>query len=133
MKGLIVDTGVFYALLDSDDSYHKQAQAELNQVIRQNLKLYTSFPVLLESYSLILYRLGFIVAQDFLKYCDDCIEIINPVPEQYQKAQLKITQYPDQKITLVDAITAILSEEEQLLVWSYDFHFDIMQSTRWRS
>jgi predicted nucleic acid-binding protein len=41
MKGLIVDTGVFYALLDADDSYHKQAQAELNQIILKLLKIQT--------------------------------------------------------------------------------------------
>jgi predicted nucleic acid-binding protein len=45
MKGLIIDTGVFYALLDKSDTYHQRSQAELKLVIQQDLTLYVSFPV----------------------------------------------------------------------------------------
>lgn len=103
----------------------------MNTAIAQKLSLYSVYPVIIESYSLILYRLGFETAQRFLKYSQDCITLLNPTPEQYEKAQLELAKYPDQKITLVDAITVIVSAETNSLVWLYDFHFDIMQSKRW--
>jgi predicted nucleic acid-binding protein len=44
----------------------------------------------------------------------------------------KVSRYPDQKITLVDAIVAVLSEKMNLPVWSYDYHFDVMGIPVWR-
>lgn len=123
MTKIIVDTGIFYALLDKDDRYHQQAQAEMHTAIAQKLSLYAVYPVIIESYSLILYRLGFETAQRFLKYSQDCITLLNPTPEQYEKAQLELAKHPDQKITLVEAITATVAAEKNLLVWSYDFSF----------
>lgn len=132
MKGIIIDTGVFYALLDKSDTYHKQAQSELNIVIEKNLTIYVSFPVFLETYSLLLYRLGFMTAKAFTEYCDTSVEFINPNQKQYLLAKDKVIQYPDQKITLVDGMTAILSIQMNLPVWTYDYHFDIMGVQVWR-
>ncbi len=131
MKGIIIDTGVFYALLDKSDTYHQQAQSELNIVIEKNLTIYVSFPVFLETYSLLLYRLGFMTAKAFTDYCDTSVEFINPNQKQYLQAKNKVIQYPDQKITLVDGMTAILSIQMNLDVWTYDYHFDIMGVQVW--
>jgi hypothetical protein len=80
----------------------------------------------------LLYRLGFPSAQEFVDYCLDSVEFVNPTPEDYLQAKDKASRYPDQTITLVDAITAVLSEKMKLPVWTYDFHFDIMGVTVWR-
>jgi predicted nucleic acid-binding protein len=129
MIGVLADTVIFYALLDEKDTHHQRAQLELQKIVESKTTIYVSFPIFLEAYSLLLYRLGFPSAQEFVDYC---LEFINPTPEDYLQANDKASKYPDQTITLVDAITAVLSERLNLPVWSYDYHFDIMRIDVWR-
>ena len=63
----------------------------------------------------------------------DGVELLNPTGYDYAEAMQQVTRYPDQRITLVDAVTAIVAERLKLPVWTYDYHFDIMQATVWRS
>lgn len=44
----------------------------------------------------------------------------------------KTARFPDQRITLCDAVTAVLSKRLILPVWTYDYHFDVMQVPVWR-
>lgn len=41
-------------------------------------------------------------------------------------------RYPDQSITLFDAILAVLSDRLALPIWTFDHHFDVMGSDVWR-
>ena len=43
-----------------------------------------------------------------------------------------ITHYPDQPITLFDALLAVMSERFDLPVWTFDHHFDVMRVAVWR-
>ena len=54
------------------------------------------------------------------------------IEDQYFAAIEKARQFPDQTITIVDALTAIISTQLNLPVWSYDYHFDIMGVKIWR-
>jgi len=132
MIGVFADTGIFYALLDHTDTHHQRAQREMQKIIESDAIIYVSFPIFLEAYSLLLYRLGFLAAQEFTDYCLESVELVNPTPEEYLRAKDKASRYPDQTITLVDATTAVLSERMKLPVWTYDYHFDIMGATVWR-
>ncbi len=132
MIGVLADTVVFYALLDEKDTHHQRAQLEMQKILASKTTIYVSFPIFLEAYSLLLYRLGFPSAQEFVDYCLDSVEFINPTLDEYLQANDKASRYPDQTITLVDAITAVLSERLNLPVWSYDYHFDIMRINVWR-
>jgi predicted nucleic acid-binding protein len=38
----------------------------------------------------------------------------------------------DQDISLFDAITHVVSERLHVPVWSYDHHFDVLRTRRWR-
>ncbi len=71
-----------------------------------------------------LYRLGFEQANHFTQNCLESANLINPTEDQYFAAIAKAKQFPDQTITIVDALTAIISIELDLPVWSYDYHFD---------
>ncbi|MDD1417321.1 hypothetical protein MEN41_22825 [Dolichospermum sp. ST_con] len=79
-----------------------------------------------------LYRLGTEQAIKFARNCIESLYFLNPSQEQYITAAEKAACFPDQKITLCDAITAILSEEMKLQVWTYDYHFDVMKVQVWR-
>jgi len=54
-----------------------------------------------------LYRLGFEQANHFTQNCLESANLINPTEDQYFAAIAKAKQFPDQTITIVDALTAI--------------------------
>ena len=132
MRSVIADTGPLYALLNASDQYHERAQLELGQIETDKLVILVPYPVYLESYSLVLYRLGFKSAQTFAKELEQGVDFINPLPSEYTAAMQKTARFPDQRITLCDAVTAVLSERLNLPVWTYDYHFDVMQVLVWR-
>ena len=132
MKKVIADTGPLYATLDSDDQYHEQAQAEYAQLEAEQIVVIIPIPVYLETYSLLLYRLGNAQAITFARECLEANCLINPAPEDYQTAVRQASQFSDQKITLADATTAVLAKAMNLPVWTYDFHFDVMHVPVWR-
>jgi predicted nucleic acid-binding protein len=132
LKAIIADTTPLYGAIDPSDQYHSKAQAELERIAEENLTVIISFPVYLETYNLLLYRLGFRQATYFTQRCLESSNLLNPTEDQYFAAMEKVKLYPDQKITIVDGLTAILSQELNLPVWSYDYHFEIMRVKIWR-
>ncbi|MBO1050896.1 MAG: hypothetical protein HEQ25_02440 [Dolichospermum sp. DET73] len=132
MRAIIADTGPLYAAIDVDDQYHQRSKIQIQRINTEKLTILVPFPVYLETYNLLLYRLGTEQAIGFAKDCIASVYFINPSQEQYIAAAEKAACFPDQKITLCDAVTAILSEEMKLAVWTYDYHFDIMQIQVWR-
>ncbi|PZV23075.1 MAG: hypothetical protein DCF12_19695 [Snowella sp.] len=84
-----------------------------------------SFPVYIETYSLLLYRLGFEQATRFSQNCLESTNLLNPTEKQYLEAIKKVKQFPDQTINIVDALTAILANELNIPVWTYDYHFNV--------
>ena len=90
------------------------------------------FPILCESYSLVLYRLGTYRAQAWLGEIRGQASLVNPSPQDYEAAADLISGYPDQRLSVFDAVTAVLSERLGLPVWTYDHHFDVMQINVWR-
>jgi len=132
LKGIIADTTPLYGAIDTSDQYHSRAQAELRRIESEDLTVIISFPVYIETYSLLLYRLGFEQATHFTQNCLESANLLNPTEDQYFAAIAKAKQFPDQTITIVDALTAIISIELDLPVWSYDYHFDIMRVKVWR-
>ena len=132
MKTVIADTGPLYAAIDSDDQYHARARADLNQIETNDLKVVLAYPVFLEAYSLVLYRLGNRNARAFVRQIFEGIELINPTPKDYLAATELVARFSDQQITLFDGITAILANRLNLPVWTYDHHFDLMLVPVWR-
>ncbi len=132
MRAVIADTGPLYAAVDVDDQYHQRAQAELQLIEAKNLTIVVAFPVYLETYNLLLYRLGTEQAISFGQQCIGAVQFVNPSQQQYLAALERTARFTDQRITLCDAVTAILSESMNLPVWTYDYHFDLMQIQVWR-
>ena len=90
-----------------------------------------AYPTLLESYTLVLSRLGHSAA---FRWVDDMsgVALINPAPEDYRSAVLTLQSFKDQPITLFDALVASLSRRLGLEVWTYNHHFDVMRVAVWR-
>lgn len=133
MKQVLADTTPLYAAFDPSDQYHGRSQAELQQFGQSDVEIILLYPTLLEAYTLVLQRLGTQQVFTFQQMLIDGVELLNPTDYDYAEAMRQVTRYPDQRITLVDAVTAIVAERLKLPVWTYDYHFDIMQATVWRS
>jgi predicted nucleic acid-binding protein len=131
-QAVIADTGPLYAAVDPDDQYHRRAQRELKRLVRDRHELVIAYPTLLESYTLLLYRLGREVAKAWLDEVLTGAALVNPTPEDYRDAATKVRAFTDQEITLFDAAVAVLANRLGLTVWTYDHHFDVMRAAVWR-
>jgi len=69
LKAIIAHTTPLYAAIDASDQYHSRAQAELRRIEAENLTVIISFPLYIETHSLLLYRLGFEQATHFTQNC----------------------------------------------------------------
>ena len=132
MRAIIADTGSLYAAFDPSDQYHIQSQAELQRLEQENLGIIILYPTILEAYSLVLQRFDTQLALIFLESLIAGAEFINPTINDYLAAQETAVRYPDQRITLFDALVATVAIRLKLPVWTYDYHFDIMQIQVWR-
>ncbi len=132
MRSVLADTGPLYALVDPDDQHHLRAQGELTELTTQGATVLVAFPTLLESYTLVLRRLGLQVAQNWWDEIITGAGLVNPDREDYLAAGRRAQSFSDQTITLFDAVVAVLSERLETGVWTYDHHFDVMRVGVWR-
>ena len=59
MRGIVLaDTGPLYAARDPDDDPHGRSQNDLGRLRTHKLKVVVPYPILLESYSLVMRKLG---------------------------------------------------------------------------
>jgi predicted nucleic acid-binding protein len=131
-RGVLADTGPLYAAVDVDDQNHASAQEDLERLQREGLAILVAFPILLESYSLVMRRVGLSTAHRWLRQVLDGAGLINPMQEDYLDAGTRVRAYPDQPLTLFDAVLAALSTRLEAPVWTYDYHFDLMRVQVWR-
>src|ERR1700735_211987 len=128
---VLADAGPLYAAVDPEDSYHKRAVRELEKLDEDRREIVVAYSTLLETYSLILFRLGKNTATDWLIDIADA-SLINPSPEDYRLAAVKLRELAHQPITLFDAVAAAVATRLRLEVWTYDHHFDVMRVPIWR-
>ncbi len=132
MRTIIADTGPLYAAFDPSDQYHNRVQEQMQRIEEEDLSVIIIYSTVLEAYSLVLQRFGVELALVFLQQLLEAAELINPSLKDYLEAIEKVNRYPDQKISLFDAVTAVTAERLNLAVWTYDYHFDVMCIPVWR-
>ena len=133
MIGIVLaDTGPLYAAQDPDDTYHSRSHSELARLRAQNLKVVVPYPILLESYSLVMRKLGNRQAHALLAQVTNASILVNATTEDYQDASVTILPYRDQDFTLFDAVLAAMSDRLEAPVWTFDHHFDVMRPNVWR-
>jgi predicted nucleic acid-binding protein len=128
---VLADTGPLYAANDEGDKHHPLALRQLKELARDRREVLIAYPILLEAYSLLLFRLGRRAASDWVSEVSDT-SFLNPAPEDYARGLTMVRAFPDQSITLIDATLAALAIRLGLDVWTYDHHFDGMRVGVWR-
>ncbi len=128
---MLADAGPLYAAVDPSDLHHQQALRELEILSGDHCDVIVSFSTLLEVYSLVLRKIRRGVALRWLEEMADAT-LINPTPEDYRQASVRLADFTDQSITLFDATLAILALRSGLPVWTYDHHFEAMRIPVWR-
>ena len=130
-KAVLADTGPIYAVVDPDDAHHARALRELEQLASSQHEVMVTFPTLLEAYSLVMVRLGPKIA---LRWLDEMTyaALVNPSPEDYRNASVKLSGFADRSISLFDATVATIASRIGVPVWTYDHHFDVMRVPVWR-
>jgi predicted nucleic acid-binding protein len=131
IRGVLSDTGPLYAANDEGDVHHLLALRQLKELARDRREVLIAYPILLEAYSLLLFKLGRHAASGWLAELSDA-SFLNPAPEDYARGLMIVRALPDQDITLVDATLAALATRMGLDVWTYDHHFDVMRVRVWR-
>jgi predicted nucleic acid-binding protein len=129
---ILADTGPLFAAIDPHDGHHNRALRDVKRIARESWVVMVASPILLEAYSLTLYKLGTEPAATFLSEVLTSGTLVNPSSEDYLAAAAKLAAFPDQSITLVDATLAVLAKRLDVEVWTYDHHFDIMRAAVWR-
>lgn len=132
MRAVLADTGPLYALEDPDDQFHNRAQKDSRRLAQEHLSVVITWPTLLEAHSLVLRRLTLIDAHHWLNESSSGANFVNPTPEDYEQAGERVRRYPDQPITLFDALVVVLSERLAIPIWTFDHHFDVMRASVWR-
>jgi len=74
---------------------------------------------LCESHTLVLRRLGGAYSRQWLGELLEGAVLLNPEPADYLSAAAMLDRFPDQPITLIDAVTAMLTRRLAINVWSY--------------
>ncbi len=128
---MLVDTGVLYALVDPDDQYHVRAHEELTRLVDERLEALVAYPILLESYSLVLRRLELRAAHRWLDEVRS-FPRVSATAKDVDEAARRAKTYSDQRISLFDLTLAVLSERLNLPVWTFNSDFDVMRVAVWR-
>lgn len=132
-RTVLADTGPLYAALDPSDDNHVRAQEDIERLDSEGFGVALAYPTLCECYSLILYRMGTETAHGWLGEVWDRASLVNPAPDDFERAADLLRGYQDQALSMFDAVAAALSSRLALPVWTYDHHFDIIRVEVWRN
>ena len=65
-RTVLADAGPLYAAADEADAHHQRALRELQKLAHDRREVAVAYPTLLETYSLVLYRMGTHAASKWL-------------------------------------------------------------------
>lgn len=129
---VLADTGPLYAIADPSDALHERSLADQSRLQAEGLKTAISYSTLQEAHNLVLRKLGRSKAHSFLRELLATSLFTVPTAEDYNKAARRVLRYPDQDISLADALCAEVGEKLDAPIWTFDHHFDVMGVSVWR-
>ena len=129
---VFVDTGVWYAMADKSDQYHKKATEYTKKLVTSNINFVTTNLVVHETLMLLSRKTSKAAAIKFLDmiYSQDNIEIIENEDSIEQKAYRIFKKYADQDFSITDCLSFVIMKENRIKkAFTFDKHFKIMKFT----
>jgi predicted nucleic acid-binding protein len=122
---VFLDTGIFVAFLNRRDQWHEQAVALFGGT---KPRWCTSFLVVSEGYSWLLYRMGEEAARTYGRLLDnlDGLRVFEATSEHHQNVVKMLDRFRGAKLSYVDASSLCLLEQHRIVrVWSTDHHLGL--------
>ena len=118
------DASFFIALFSKKDSNHKRAIKLFQEIKKNHTDVYTSWLIISEALTLLLYRYGYTEAQVFGQSIH-LYQILNCQESHYYQAIALFNLYSqDRKISFVDALSHVLiTEQKNMPAISFDRDF----------
>lgn len=129
---VLADAGPLYATADPDDSLHERSLEEQKHLEAEGLRTIVSYTTLQEAHGLALRKLGLSRAHFLLEELARTAIFLTPTEEDYKGAIGRVLRYPDQDVSLADALLTEIADRLGVPVWTYDHHFDVMGARVWR-
>ena len=121
---VFIDTSAFYALASSSDEFHEKAKEHYRHLLEENVTLFTSSTVLIETMALIHRRLGFDLVNDFMKATRRIIRIVWITEEILENAWHLMAKREDEHISIVDWTSFVIMREMKIdRAFAFDDHF----------
>ncbi len=117
---------------DPGDERRDRAREELRRIGEESLTVAVPYPVLLEPYTLVMRKLGLHQARGFLAELEEKYPFVPATRGDHASAADTVRRYPDQDITLVDAVICSMGLRLAAPVWIHDRHLDIVGAPVWR-
>jgi predicted nucleic acid-binding protein len=129
---VLADSGPLFAATDAKDRHHARARHDLQRLADERRVIVVPYPILWECHSLLIRRLGIGRARSWLTDIQDTVVLLAPGAEDCEAATHRPSRYPDQTITLFDAVLAVMGDRLNFPIWTFDHHFDVMRAAVWR-
>jgi len=128
LEDIFVDTSAWIALVDKDDSHHKEAASSYPSLLKNHRNLITSNFVIAETYIIILNELGHKLAIDFLEKLKASPRILKIYSNEDIEAEAEpiLVKYSDQDFSYTDAVSFVIMKRQKIRkAFSFDKHFVI--------
>jgi len=128
LEDIFVDTSAWIALVDKDDSHHKEAASSYPLLLKNHRNLITSNFVIAETYIIILNELGHKLAIDFLEKLKASPRILKIYSNEDIEAEAEpiLVKYSDQDFSYTDAVSFVIMKRQKIRkAFSFDKHFVI--------
>lgn len=126
-KRILIDSSVWVAYFDRDDSHTEQAKKILNECVDHSLVLLLTDYVIQEVVTVLLYKNKPALVERFMKYLDDepLLEIVNIDAHHVQKTiQFAKTKKWSPKLSLTDWSLFFLAKNLDLQLATFDSQLD---------
>ncbi len=121
---IFIDTSAFYALLDRDDAHHPRAKRAWTELLQAVHTLVTSKYILVETFALLLNRLGIEAARAFH---DDILPLINiesVASGTHRSGVAALLSASRRDLSLVDCVSFEVMRTSGInTVFAFDKHF----------
>jgi len=124
-KAVLIDSSALYAIVDDGDQYHIRASAYFRDVVEQQLPIYITNASIIETYRLVLHKLGTKRALQFLDIIfENCSFVLERMTvDDEEKAREYVRRFDDHELTLTDAVNfAVMLRVGILTMFGFDHH-----------